>query len=98
MFDERFQLVFSQVLNVTEVSFNPSSVIVFKAPEGLKVVTNNVVIKDIYVYDISGRLILKKENINESSSVIAGLPLAHNVFLLKIISREDNIVTTKVIN
>jgi len=98
MFDERFQLVFSQVLNATEVSFNPSSVIVFKAPEGLKVVTNNVVIKDIYVYDISGRLILKKENINESSSVIAGLPLAHNVFLLKIISREDNIVTTKVIN
>lgn len=97
-FHERFQLVFSQVLDAQEVSFNPSKVIVFKVPEGLKVVTNNVVIKDIYVYDISGRLILKQENVNESSSVIAGLPLAHNVFLLKIISREDNIVTTKVIN
>lgn len=97
-FHERFQLVFSQVLDAQEVSFNPSKVIVFKVPEGLKVVTNNVVIKDIYVFDISGRLILKQENVNESSSVIAGLPLAHNVFLLKIISQEDNIVTTKVIN
>ena len=97
-FDARFQLVYTQALGTPSSSFSPNSVLVYKNTDGFNVTTNGIVMRDILVYDISGRLIFKHSNINGTATVLKGLSQIKQVLLLKIISQENETVTVKAIN
>ena len=97
-FDARFQLVYTQALGTPSSSFTPNSVLVYKNTDGFHVTTNGIVMKDILVYDISGRLIFKQSNINGTSTHLKGLSQTSQVLLLKITSQENETVTVKAIN
>jgi len=97
-FDARFQLVYTQTLGIPATTFTPNAVIVYKNTDGFHVTTNGIVMKDILVYDISGRLIFKQSNINETTTVLEGLSQIKQVLLLKITSQENETVTVKAIN
>jgi hypothetical protein len=97
-FDARFQLVYTQTLGTPSSSFTPNSVLVYKNTDGFHVTTNGIVMKDILVYDISGRLIFKQSNINGTSTHLKGLSQTSQVLLLKITSQENETVTVKAIN
>lgn len=97
-FDTRFQLVYTQTLGIPSTTFTPNAVIVYKNTDGFHVTTNGIVMKDIFVYDISGRLIFKQSNINGTTTVLKGLLQTKQVLLLKITSQENETVTVKAIN
>ena len=97
-FDARFQLVYTQTLGIPSTTFTPNAVIVYKNTDGFHVTTNGIVMKDILVYDISGRLIFKQSNINGTTTVLKGLLQTKQVLLLKITSQENETVTVKAIN
>ena len=97
-FDARFQLVYTQTLGIPATTFTPNAVIVYKNTDGFHVTTNGIVMKDILVYDISGRLIFKQSNINGTATVLEGLSQIKQVLLLKITSQENETVTVKAIN
>ena len=97
-FDTRFQLVYTQTLGIPSTTFTPNAVIVYKNTDGFHVTTNGIVMKDILVYDISGRLIFKQSNINGTTTVLKGLLQTKQVLLLKITSQENETVTVKAIN
>ena len=54
--------------------------------------------KDILVYDISGRLIYKLNDLNDTTAVLKGLTTTKQVLFLKITSTENQSVTIKVLN
>jgi hypothetical protein len=97
-FDTRIQLVYNQTLGIPSTTFTPNAVIVYKNTDGFHVTTNGIVMKDILVYDISGRLIFKQTNINGTATVLKGLLQTKQVLLLKITSQENETVTVKAIN
>ena len=97
-FDARFQLVYTQTLGTPSSSFSLNSVKAYKNTDGFHVTTNGIVMKDILVYDISGRLIFKQTNINGTTTVLKGLSQTKQVLLLKITSQDNETVTVKVIN
>ena len=97
-FDGRFQLVYTQALGTPSSLFTPNSVLATKNSDGFIVTTTGIVMKDIFVYDIFGRLLFKQTNINGTSTVLKGLSQTKQVLLLKITSEENETVTVKVIN
>ena len=98
VFDTRFRLVYTQALGVPSTNFTENSVIVYKNTDWFHVTTKGIEMKDIMVYDISGRLIYSQKDINATTAVLNGLSTTNQVLLLKITSTEDKTVTIKVIN
>ena len=98
VFDSRFKLVYQQALGVPSTNFTENSVIVYKNTDWFHVTTKGIEMKDIMVYDISGRLIYSQKDINATTTVLNGLSTANQVLLLKITSQEGKVVTIKVIN
>lgn len=98
VFDTRFRLVYTQALGVPSTNFTENSVIVYKNTDWFHVNTKGIEMKDIMVYDISGRLIYSKKDINATTAVLNGLTTTNQVLILKINSIEDKTVTIKVIN
>ena len=98
VFDTRFRLVYTQALGVPSTNFTENSVIVYKNTDWFHVNTKGIEMKDIMVYDISGRLIYSKKDINATTAVLNGLTTTKQVLILKINSIEDKTVTIKVIN
>jgi hypothetical protein len=97
-FDNRFQLVYTQRLASPSSTFTANSVLITNNPDGFRVTTNGIAMKDIYVYDISGRLLFKQLNINETATDLKMFSQANQVLLLKITSQENETVTAKAIN
>jgi hypothetical protein len=98
VFDSRFKLIYQQALGVPSTNFTENSVIVYKNTDWFHVTTKGIEMKDIMVYDISGRLIYSQKDINATTTVLNGLSTANQVLLLKITSQEGKVVTIKVIN
>lgn len=97
-FDTRFSLVYTPSLAVPSNSFTPNSVVVYKADEWHTIKTNGIVMKDVSVYDMAGRLIYQQSVINADTTVLKGLSQANGVRLVKIVSQENETVTVKIIN
>jgi hypothetical protein len=97
-FDSRFELVYTQALGIPSTDFTPNSVIVYKNTDWFHVNTKGIVMKDIQVYDVTGRLIYKLSDINSTTAVLRGLTETNEVLFLKITSEDNVTVTVKVIN
>jgi hypothetical protein len=97
-FDARFELVYMRTLGIPTTNFTQNSVLVYKNTDGFQVTTKGIMMKDILVYDISGRLVFKQANINGESTVLKGLSQTKKVLFLKISSLENETVTVKTIN
>ena len=97
-FDSRFELVYTQALGIPSMDFTPNSVIVYKNTDWFHLSTKGITMKDIQVYDVSGRLIYKQSDINATTTVLRGLTQTNEVLFLKITSEDNVTVTVKVIN
>ena len=97
-FDNRFKIVYTQALGVPSSTFNENSVIVYKNTDWFHVSAKGISMKDILVYDVSGRLIYKLNDLNDTTAVLKGLTTTKQVLFLKITSTENQSVTIKVLN
>jgi hypothetical protein len=97
-FDTRFELVYTQALGIPSTDFTPNSVIVYKNTDWFHVNTKGITMKEIQVYDVTGRLIYKLSDINATTAVLRGLTETNEVLFLKITSEDNVTVTVKVIN
>ena len=97
-FDTRFSLVYAKTLGLSSNSFKPNSVLVYKVDEWFNIKTNGITMKEVLVYDLTGRLIFKQSGVNATTTVLKGLSKVNEAMLLKIVSQENEIVTVKVIN
>ena len=97
-FDSRFELVYTQALGIPSTDFTSNSVIVYKNTDWFHVSTKGITMKEIQVYDVSGRLIYKQSDINATTAVLKGLTQTKDVLFLKITSEDNLTVTVKAIN
>jgi hypothetical protein len=97
-FDSRFELVYTQALGIPSTDFTTNSVIVYKNTDWFHVNTKGITMKEIQVYDVTGRLIFKQSDINATTTVLRGLTETNEVLFLKITSEDNVTITVKVIN
>jgi hypothetical protein len=97
-FDTRFEIIYqSTSLAVSTPTFNESQVVIYKTPTNeISINTGNVVMSKVKIFDIRGRLLQEKKDINASQTLMnAGLTT--EVLLVQITSEEGIVVTKKVL-
>lgn len=96
MFNSRFEVIYQTVLNNENPVLNANQIIVYKNNLDLVVNSGAINMASIKIFDIQGRLLLEKKDINANETKI-GTDLTNDVVLLQITTTEGVVVTKKVI-
>lgn len=92
-FNNRFSIVYNSTLS--NPMFNEAEVLVYKNNENLIVNANNQIIQSVSVYDIQGRLLVKKQNVKASHITVSEIK-AKNQVLLVAVQTDNGSVTKKI--
>lgn len=84
-------------LGLSEKTLDKTAVTVYKKEGDFNINTNGITMKEISVFDIQGRLIMKQSKINRSATTISGLP-TKGVLFINIVSDSNKSTTVKVVN
>jgi hypothetical protein len=97
-FDTRFALRFiDTLLAIATPEFNENAVVAIKQNNEIQVRTSNIKMKSAQLYDIRGRLIAEKHNLDSKSVVFSGLNLANQVLIVNITSEDGVVVSKKIV-
>ncbi len=97
VFNNRFEIVYAAPLAVNQNTFDANAVVVYHQNNQLVINTGKIMMANVAVYDISGRLIASKKNIKATETKI-NVGTTQQVLLVKITSTENGTVTKKVVN
>jgi hypothetical protein len=97
-FSDRFRIVYmNSALGTDEPVFNANQVVIYKNEINDFVINSgNVIMSNIKVYDVRGRLLHEYKNVNDSQTTI-NVGLVNQVLLVQITSEDGVMVTKKVI-
>lgn len=93
-FNDRFELRFVNDTALSNNSFAINQIIIYKRDNEITINSSNKLLKDITVYDITGRNLFQKDQINATETKIA-LEQSTNQILLFKITTTDGLVTIK---
>ena len=97
-FEDRFVLVYmNSVLSNQEANWNENSVVIYKPNNDLIIDSGNVVMKNVKIFDVRGRQIIEKNNINSTETKI-DLGDVNQVLLIQIFSTDNKMITKKYVN
>ena len=96
-FNTRFELVYQKPISRLTSNFTEASVIVYNQNNELVLNSNNTLMKSVKVFDIRGRLLIEKSNINANETRL-NVGTTNQVLLVQITSIDDEVVTKKVVN
>ena len=98
VFNSRFEIVYtSSPLGTHNPTFDSESVVVYKQDQVLNVNSGATVMAKVRVFDVRGRLIFEKNNINATAVKLTDLKAEQQVLMVQITSDDNRIVTKKVV-
>jgi hypothetical protein len=95
-FNSRFEVVYQSTLAVTNPTFTASSVIAFSENGEIRINSGNTIIELVRVYDLQGRLLVEKKQINASETKIT-TSATNQVLLVEITAANGSKITKKII-
>ncbi|MFA5556189.1 MAG: T9SS sorting signal type C domain-containing protein [Flavobacteriaceae bacterium] len=96
-FNDRFVLKYMSPLSIGDINNLDNSWAVYQKDNQLQVAASGFDIKDIAVYDVLGRLVYQKENINTNSHTIEKMN-SNQVLIVKVTSTDNTTSVKKVFN
>lgn len=97
-FANRFEVVYrNSQLGVETPTIKPNNIVVYKKNETLHINSGNYIMDKIELYDVSGRLIYTKLNVDNTNVSIPNLPIADQVLLVKITTAENGVAIKKAV-
>lgn len=97
IFNNRFEVVYQSQLSVDVPQISTNSIVVYKQNGNLVVNAGNYVMSKIELYDVSGRLVYTKNNIDASATVIGNLSIANQVLVMRITTEENGTANKKIV-
>lgn len=97
-FNSRFVLIYrDQTLSSNSILSENSSIVLYKSNQELQVHSGTLIMKSIKVFDVSGRLLLTKDNINSSATSL-NVGTTNQVLFVEITTSDLVTVLKKYIN
>lgn len=97
-FTSRFEIIYqSSPLGIGNSPINANNVIVYKKDNLLSINSGIANMKSVKLFDISGRLIFEKSNINSNQATITNLKTEQQVLLVQITFDDNKIITKKIV-
>ena len=94
----RFSLKYQKTLGINNPVFDENSILVFKNNGSIYIKSNGSAINNVKLFDIRGRLILEKTNVNANETSIESAKYANEVLIIQILSDDNKLVNKKVAN
>lgn len=98
VYNARFSLKYQKTLGATAAEFNENSVVIDAKKGFIHINSGAVTMKNIQLFDMNGRLVLKKQNINNSETIIDASRFTKQVLIVKITTDDQKEVSEKVVN
>lgn len=95
-FNSRFEIVYQRVLGVNNPEFTSNNVVVFNDKGDIRINSGSAVMEQVRVYDLQGRLLVEKKQINTTETKIT-TTAANQVLLIEITALNGHKVTKKII-
>ncbi len=97
-FDDRFVLRFTNtVLSNNNIELNTNSIVVYKDASGIHIKSAKDEIKNVIIFDATGRNVVDKTNVNGTELNINGLQIAQQVLLVQVTTVDGKTTTRKII-
>jgi hypothetical protein len=93
----RFEIVYQSTLATENPVLNENTVVIYKQNQDLVVNTGSIEMKNVKVYDIQGRLLVEQKDVNASTTKLS-VGTTNQVLIVKVTSKDNAVVTKKVIN
>lgn len=94
--NSRFELAYTKsAINAIGIEV---AITVLKKQGIFQISTDGAILKEITVYDMQGREVLKQQNINSTASSLTGLPSTRGILILKVTTDTNQNQTIKIIN
>lgn len=97
VFNNRFEIVYRTLLGVEVPTISSNNIVAYKQNGNLVVNSGNYIMDKIELYDISGRLIYSRNNIDAANAVISNLAIANQVLVVKITTAENGAANKKIV-
>lgn len=97
-FDGRFDIIYTtNTLGIAEQELDSNSVTIYQNEGTLHINSGNVIIHDVKVYDVSGRMVYNKSDINSASTVINNLKVQQQILIVQVTTGDNTKVSKKII-
>ena len=96
-YNSRFEIRYQNQLDVNNPVFDANTVIIYTQNGSIYIRSGNFIMDEIEIFDITGRLLFSKPNVNATSENITRLSIQNQLLIIKIKSLEKGIVTKKII-
>ena len=98
-FENRFEIVYlNETLGSDNPEINPESISIYKNSNSTIAINSGLmVIEDVKVYDMAGKLISQAKNVNSTEAIIKNLPETHQVLIVDVLTSEGGKLVKKVI-
>jgi hypothetical protein len=96
IFNSRFEVVYQSALAETNPTFTANSVIAFSENDEIRINSGSTIMELVRVYDLQGRLLVEKKQINSSETKLS-TTATNQVLLLEITAANGLKVTKKII-
>jgi hypothetical protein len=97
-FNNRFSIVYEQNLGETTHNLDTNTVIVHKKDHKFHITSPDKVIKDILIYDLTGRILYQHKDVLEKTITLDEITPSNQVLVFKICLQDDQLYSLKVIN
>jgi hypothetical protein len=94
----RFSLKYQKTLKVDALVFDENAVAVYKTNGAVFVNSNDMIINDIKVYDVQGRLIAEQNGVKSRTATINNLKTIRQVLIVKVTFDNNKVLSKKVAN
>ena len=93
-YNSRFKLVYQNYLGLVDDIFNANTIAVAKKNNAISITAGSYLINSVHIFDLQGRKIYSKSNIDSSIVSITDLSIANQIILVQI-STDNGTVTKK---
>lgn len=94
----RFSLKYQKTLGITTPTLDDNSIVVYTNQGMINIKSNDSSIDNVKLYDIRGRLLDEKTNINANETSIESSKYTSQVLIVKITSADNKVVSKKIVN
>lgn len=95
-FNSRFEIVYQNLLGVNNPEFTSSNIVAFNDNGDIRINSGSTIMELVRVYDLQGRLLVEKKQINSSETKLS-TTATNQVLLLEITAANGTKVTKKII-
>lgn len=85
-------------LGLPSVSLNEKSIVVFKKDNTININSAEATIKSVQLFDVNGRVIARKNNVNALETSLTNLTFGKGLILVQITGTDNKVVTRKLVN